>query len=160
MTKCVYPGTFDPITCGHLDIIQRAAPLFDEMIVLVGKNMEKSPYFSVEERVALVRRAVAHIPNVTVDTFDGLLVHYVQQASAQVIVRGLRAMSDFEYEYQMASTNHNLRPGIETVFLMTSLQYAFLSSSIVRQIGTHKESLAGMVPDTILQHVADRLGRR
>jgi len=159
MAVCVYPGTFDPITCGHLDIIQRAAPLFEKMIILVGKNSAKSPFFTVEERVDFAQRVTAHLPNTEVDTFDGLLVHYVQRIQAHVIVRGLRALSDYDYEYQMASTNHTLCPNIETIFLMTALQYAFLSSSIVREIGRNGESLSGMVPEPILYDVTTRLAQ-
>ena len=130
----VYPGSFDPITNGHLDIIRRAAQMFDRVIVAVARNAEKEPLFSVKERVALVREAVKGLRNVSVDEFDGLLVNYARKKRATVVVRGLRAVSDFEFEFQLALMNRKLDPRIETIFLMTKDEYTFISSRQVKEI--------------------------
>ncbi|MGI6003862.1 MAG: pantetheine-phosphate adenylyltransferase [Christensenellales bacterium] len=158
--KLVYPGSFDPITNGHMDIIRRAAVLADELVVAVLRNSEKrKPLFSVEERAELIRRSVAGIENVVVDTFDGLLVDYARGQKAQAIVRGLRAMSDFESELQMASMNHRLAPDIEMLFLMTGGEYSFLSSSMVKELGSYDADISGLVPDVIVDTVRNRLHR-
>nr|WP_122013475.1 pantetheine-phosphate adenylyltransferase [Maliibacterium massiliense] len=158
MSTCVYPGSFDPITNGHMDIIHRAAMLCDTLIVAVLRNSSKRhPLFSVEERAALIRRSVANIPNVTVDTFDGLLVDYVKSKGASMVVRGLRAMSDFESELQMASMNRRLAPDVEMLFLMTSSEYSFLSSSMVKEIGRMGGDIHGLLPDCIAETVRNRL---
>jgi pantetheine-phosphate adenylyltransferase len=130
----IYPGSFDPITLGHLDIIQRSSRLYDRLIVAVAQNANKQPLFSAAERVRQIQIAVAHLPNVEADRFDGLTVTYAQQQGAMVLIRGLRAVSDFELELQMAHTNKTLANQIETVFLATSNEYSFLSSSVVREI--------------------------
>ena len=130
----VYPGSFDPLTNGHLDVIQRAAKLFDRVIVAVAKNVDKQPLFTLEERLALVRHAVRHLSGVEADAFDGLLIEYVLRRKAQAIVRGLRAVSDFEFEFQLALMNRKLNENIETIFMMPKDTYTFLSSRIVKEI--------------------------
>ncbi|MBP1751601.1 MAG: pantetheine-phosphate adenylyltransferase [Geobacteraceae bacterium] len=142
----VYPGSFDPITFGHLDIINRALKIFDEVIIAVSRNERKSPMFSVNERVDLIKSVVGDIPRAKVDTFDGLLVDYVRTRKAQAIIRGLRAISDFEYELQMAQTNRSISKDVETVFLMTSVFYSFLSSSIVKEVSSMNGPVDGLVP--------------
>ncbi|MCI3919084.1 pantetheine-phosphate adenylyltransferase [Paenibacillus sp. TRM 82003] len=145
----VYPGSFDPVTNGHLDIIRRAAAQFDKLIVAVLNNTSKNPLFSLDERMQLLRAVTADIPNVEVDGFRDLLVNYMKQRQAHVIVRGLRAVSDFEYELQLASANHKLSPDVETFFMMTNPQYSFLSSSIVREIAKFHGPVADLVPPDV-----------
>jgi pantetheine-phosphate adenylyltransferase len=152
----VYPGSFDPITNGHLDVIHRAAAMFDRVVVAVARNVEKSALFSVKERVAMVRSAVAALPNVEVDDFDGLLVQYAQRKNATVVVRGLRAVSDFEFEFQMALMNRKLDATIETIFLMPKDEYTFLSSRLVKEIA----ALGGDVKDFVPPEVQKALGNR
>lgn len=135
-TTAIYPGTFDPLTNGHSDLVTRAAPLFDHTIVAVATNPGKAPRFSAEERIELARIALEGIPNVEVCGFNQLLVEYAQQQQASVIIRGLRAISDFEYEFQLAGINRKLAPEIETLFLMPSEKYTYLSSSLVREIAS------------------------
>ena len=156
MIRAVYPGTFDPVTNGHLDVIERAAKIFDELIVAVTTNPAKTPWFTLEERVEMLRECCSHLPNVTVEAFDGLLVNFVRQKGAKVIIKGLRAVTDFDYEFQMAAINRKLAPEIETLFLMTSLPYAYLSSSVVKEVASLKGCLKDLVPD----NVAERLRRK
>lgn len=153
----VCPGSFDPVTFGHRDIIQRASRIFDKVIVLVSINVAKSPSFTVEERVDMVRRVTAGLDNVEVDTFDGLLADYVKQKNAVAIVKGLRAVSDFEYEFQMALANKKLYPGAETVFLTTSSENMYLSSSVVKQIASFGGDISHFVPKCILEDIKKRL---
>jgi pantetheine-phosphate adenylyltransferase len=134
MRTAIYPGSFDPLTNGHMDVVQRAAKLFDNVIVAVAKNEGKSPLFTLEERVALVQQSLKHLPNVKVDSFDGLLVEYVVSKNARAIVRGLRAISDFEFEFQLALMNRKLNENVETIFMMPKDTYTFLSSRIVKEI--------------------------
>jgi pantetheine-phosphate adenylyltransferase len=134
MRTAIYPGSFDPLTNGHLDVVQRAAKLFDRVIVAVAKNEGKNPLFTLNERLVLVKNAVAHLPNVEADAFDGLLVEYVVEKKAQAIVRGLRAVSDFEFEFQLALMNRKLNENVETIFMMPKDTYTFLSSRIVKEI--------------------------
>ncbi len=145
----VYPGSFDPITFGHLDIINRALKVFDEVIIAVSRNQKKTPMFSVEERVELINAVMAGNDRVKVDTFDGLLVDYVRERKAQAIIRGLRAISDFEYELQMAQINRSISKDVETVFLMTSVFYSFLSSSIVKEVSSLNGPVDGLVPPIV-----------
>ena len=163
MTKqriALCPGSFDPITNGHLDIIRRAASLFDEVIVLVMINFSKTTTaFSVEERVDMARRATAEFPNVRVDSYDGLLADYARRVHACTVVKGLRAVSDFEYEFQMALTNKKLYPELETLFLTTGLQYMYLSSSIVRQVAALGGDISEFVCPEIQQEILQRLYR-
>lgn len=155
----VYPGSFDPVTLGHLDIIKRAAKRFDTLIVAVLNNTSKKPLFSVEERKALLTAVTGDIPNVEVDSFRDLLVHYMQMKQANVIIRGLRAISDFENELQMASTNYKLDENIETFFMMTHPQYSFLSSSIVKEIAQFEGSVTDLVPSEVERALREKYRR-
>lgn len=156
MRIAVCPGSFDPVTYGHLDIFKRASKLFDKVIVVVVINPDKHPAFSVEERMQMIREVVAEYPNVEVDSYSGLLINYVRDKSAVAIVKGLRAMSDFEYEFQMAITNKKLYPAAETVFLTTSMYNMYLSSSLVRQMAMLKGDLSGLVPRCLHERVYQR----
>lgn len=158
MKIAVCPGSFDPITNGHLDIIARAAKLFDRVIVCVLKNPAKTGSFSVEERLDLIRRSCAHIENVEVDSFNGLLVDYAHSKGACAIVKGLRAVSDFEYEMQMSMANKKLNANIDTVYLNTASEYMFLSSSMVKQIAMFGGEIDEFVPAVILEDVKAKLG--
>jgi pantetheine-phosphate adenylyltransferase len=145
----LYPGSFDPLTNGHVDIIQRGARLFDRIIVAILVNREKTPLFTAEERVEIAREVFARQSNVEIDTFDGLLVDYAQRRDASVIVRGLRAVSDFEYEMQMALMNRHLSPDLETVFMMPGEAYTYLSSRLVKEVFALGGSVAGLVPPAV-----------
>lgn len=145
----VYPGSFDPVTFGHLDIIRRAAKQFDTLIVAVLNNLTKSPLFSVEERTGLLREVTKDLPNVEIDSFRDLLVRYMRSRNAQVSVRGIRSVTDFEYELQMASTNRQLDEGIETIFMMTNPKYSYLSSSIVKEIAKFDGAVSDLVPPAV-----------
>jgi pantetheine-phosphate adenylyltransferase, bacterial len=145
----VYPGSFDPVTFGHLDIIRRAAKQFDQLIVAVLNNTSKSPLFSVDERKKLLADVTRDLPNVEIDSFRDLLVRYMRSRQAQVIVRGIRSVTDFEYELQMASTNRQLDEGIETVFMMTNPKYSYLSSSIVKEIAKFNGPVQDLVPPAV-----------
>lgn len=145
----ICPGSFDPITNGHLDIITRGAKVFDEVIVAIFNNQSKTPLFSVEERIYLIEQATSDLPNVSVDVSDGLLVDYASQRNANVILRGLRAVSDFEYEMQITSMNKKLEPHIETFFMMTNNQYSFLSSSIVKEVAKYNGKINCLVPKVV-----------
>ncbi|WP_018132899.1 pantetheine-phosphate adenylyltransferase [Effusibacillus pohliae] len=146
MKIAVYPGSFDPVTLGHLDIAERAAKIFDKLIIAVMVNPHKNPLFTVEERTELIREAVRHIPNIEVDSFPGLLVHYLQAKGAQVIVKGLRAVSDFESELAMASINWKMYPAAETFFMPTNFKYSYISSSLVKEIARHGGPIEEFVP--------------
>jgi pantetheine-phosphate adenylyltransferase len=145
----VYPGSFDPLTNGHVDIIERGRHLFDKIIVAILVNVEKSPLFTMEERVEIVREAFRNQPNVEVDTFDGLLVDYVARRKANTIVRGLRALSDFEAEFQMALMNRRLNPNIETVFMMPAEQYTYISSRVIKEVFSLGGQVHGLVPEIV-----------
>jgi len=153
----VYPGSFDPITNGHLDIITRASKLCDKLIVAVGNNESKKPAFSVEERVELIKTVVAGIDNVVVTSFTGLLADFVKKVGSKTVVKGLRAMSDFEYEFQMALLNKNLEPDMETLFMMTNVNYSYLSSSAVKEIARNGGNIDGLVPDCIIDRITSKL---
>lgn len=153
----VYPGSFDPLTYGHIDIIQRAAKLFDKVVVLVSINPSKAPSFTAEERVELINRCVGNLGNVSIDTFDGLLVDYVRRVNACAIVKGLRAVSDFEYEFQQALANKVLYAHAETVFLTTSTENMYLSSSVVKQIASFGGDISHFVPGCVLKDIQERL---
>ena len=156
MKRALTPGTFDPITYGHLDVITRAAQLMDEIVVAVAASPGKGPLFSLEERTALARKATAHLKNVRVEPFEGLLVDFARSIEAQVIVKGLRAVTDFEYEFQMAALNYQLSNDMETVFIMSPPQYMYLSSSIVRELASLKSPVDQFVPP----HVARALTQK
>lgn len=149
MKTAIYPGTFDPITNGHLDIVDRAVKLFDRVIITIARNLEKKPMFTEEERLDMIREAVKPYKNVEVDSFDGLLVHYARTKQASAIVRGLRAISDFEFETQMALMNRKLDSNVETVFLMPNEKYTYLNSSIVREIAKLKGDVTEFVPPVV-----------
>jgi pantetheine-phosphate adenylyltransferase len=158
----IYPGSFDPITLGHLDIIQRASHLFDRLIVVVARNSSKAPLFTPQERVEQIRKAILHLQNqnIEVDSFDGLTVNYAHSRKADVLIRGLRAISDFELELQMAHTNKTLSNQVETVFLATSNEYSFLSSSVVREIAKLGGPLEHLVPPHITHDLRQRFANR
>jgi pantetheine-phosphate adenylyltransferase len=149
MRTAIYPGSFDPLTNGHLDVVQRAAKLFDRVVLAVAKNEGKHPLFTLEERVNLVKKSIAHLPNVEADSFDRLLVDYVVSRKAQAIVRGLRAVSDFEFEFQLALMNRKLNENIETIFMMPKDTYTFLSSRIVKEIARLGGDVSGFVPEHV-----------
>jgi pantetheine-phosphate adenylyltransferase len=155
LTVAIYPGTFDPVTNGHLDIINRASSLFDRLIVAVYSHPQKAVLFPIEQRVEMMEKAVAHLSNVEVQAFEGLTVHYMRRVGAGVMVRGLRVISDFEWEFQMALVNKKLAPELEMVCLMTSADFSFLSSSIVKQVA----ELGGCVSDMVPPHVEQALER-
>lgn len=152
----IYPGSFDPLTNGHVDIIQRGSRLFDRIVVAVLINLDKAPLFTVPERVAIAREVFHDRPNVEVDTFDGLLVDYAHRRGAGVIVRGLRAVSDFEFELQMALMNRRLRPEVETVFMMPAEPYTYVSSRLVKQVVALGGSVHGLVPDVVEDRLRDK----
>mgnify|MGYP003282093641 FL=1 len=157
MVIAVYPGSFDPATYGHLDIIQRASDSFDKVIVGILHNSAKSPLFSVEERVNILEKATKNISNVIVKPFEGLSVNFARENHAQVIIRGLRAVTDFEYELQMAQTNRVLAPDVDTVFLTTSLEYAYLSSTIMKEVAYFGGDLSKFAPPEIIEAVKRKL---
>jgi pantetheine-phosphate adenylyltransferase len=146
LRKAIYPGSFDPITNGHLDIIERAAKIFDEIIVAALHNDDKRHLFPVEERLRILRESLTHIPNVSLRTFDGLLVNFATECGTNLVIRGLRMVSDFDYEFQMTLTNRQLKSDLETVFLMTDAAYSFLSSSVARQIAGYHGKIEHLVP--------------
>jgi pantetheine-phosphate adenylyltransferase len=145
----VYPGSFDPVTNGHMDILRRALQVFQKVIVAVARNVNKQCLFPAEERVALLREVVGEDPRIEVDTFDGLLVHYVQRRGATSIVRGLRAVADFEYEFQLAVMNRRIAPGMDTLFLMTDERYFYVSSSLVRELAAFGSDVSEFVPPAV-----------
>ena len=157
MRTVIYPGSFDPLTNGHLDLVQRAAKLFDHVIVAVARNEGKQPLFSQEERTELVRQSVRHLSNVTTDAFDGLLVNYVEKRAGHAIIRGLRAVSDFEFEFQLALMNRKLNERIETIFMMPKDTYTFLSSRIVKEISRLGGDVSAFVPPEVGAALAAKL---
>lgn len=156
MLTAVYPGTFDPITCGHEDIVRRASRLFDRVIVAIAENRNKKPFFSLEERVDMAQRVLGDVPGVVVEGFSGLLIDFAASHQASTVLRGLRAVSDFEYEFQLAGMNRNLRPDIETIFMTPSDQYMFISSSMVREVA----QLGGDVSPFVSPLVMTRLNAK
>lgn len=158
MVRAVYPGTFDPITNGHIDLVQRASPLFDEIVVAMAHNVAKKTLFSLEERIELVEATLADVSNIRVMAVSGLLVDFAQAQEAQVILRGLRAASDFEFEFQMAGMNRHLAPQIETLFLRPAEQYAYLSSSLVKEVATFGGDVADFVHPSVLAALRNKLG--
>lgn len=157
MSKAIYPGSFDPVTYGHLDIIRRSAQIVDELVVGVLINNAKSPFFSLKERVEILKEMTKDISNIRICSFDGLLVEFARKQQANVIVRGLRAVTDFEYELQMAQTNHILDEKIDTIFLTTSLEYAYLSSSIVKEVALLHGDISSFVPEYVIEKMQEKL---
>lgn len=155
----VYPGSFDPVTFGHLDIINRGLKIFDNVIIAVAKNSAKNALFTIDERVELIREVLAENPRAIVDTFDGLLVDYVLSVGANVIIRGLRAISDFEYEFQIAQMNRSISHEVETLFMMTSVPYSYLSSSIVKEVGSLHGPIDGLVPPAVKRALEQKFAR-
>lgn len=160
MKRAIYPGSFDPVTYGHLDIIKRSAPLVDELVVGVLNNNAKTPLFSVEERVKMLNEVTRDITNVKVIPFEGLLVEFAKEMDACMVIRGLRAITDFEYELQMAQTNHKLEPGVETVFLTTSLEYSYLSSTIVKEVVSYDGDISQFVPDVVQERIREKINKK
>lgn len=156
MRRAIYPGSFDPVTNGHLDIIERGAQICDELIVAVLQNKAKTSLFSAEERVRMLKEVTNHLPNVKILAFDGLLIEFAKQMNAKMIIRGLRAITDFEYELQMAQTNHKLAPEVETVFLTTSLEYSFLSSTTVKEVASFRGDISQFVPKVIEEKIKEK----
>ena len=160
MLRAIYPGSFDPVTFGHIDIIRRSAAITDELIVGVLQNKAKTPLFSVEERVKMLGEVTKEIKNVKIVPFEGLLIDFAKEMEAKVIVRGLRAVTDFEYELQMAQTNHKLNPEIETLFMTTSLDYSYLSSSVVREIAAFDGDISQFVPEQVMEQVTKKINEK
>lgn len=158
--KAIYPGSFDPVTYGHIDLIKRAQDVFTELIVAVAHNPHKRPLFSVQERVDMLKKATAEFKGVTVDDFDGLVIDYARKHKAHVLVRGLRMLSDFEYEFQMALTNRKLSPDIETIFLMPQESYSYLSSKLLKEAASLGADLTSFVPDFVEKALRRKLNQR
>lgn len=155
--RAIYPGTFDPMTNGHLDLVTRAANMFDHVILAIAASPSKKPMFSLEERVTLATQVTAHLPNVEVLGFSELMAHFAQHQNANILVRGLRAVSDFEYEMQLANMNRHLMPTLESVFLMPSKEWSFISSSLVKEVARHGGDIAPFVPEIIAQALSEKL---
>jgi len=156
LKTAVYPGSFDPITNGHLDIVERSAEMFDNIVIAIFINPNKKPLFSVEERLELIREVTRHLPNVQVDSFQGLLSDYARQRSAKVIIRGLRAVSDFEYEFQMALMNKKLNPNVETIFMSSSSKNIYISSTIIKEVSSLGGSISGLVPRVVENRLMEK----
>lgn len=156
MRRAIYPGSFDPVTFGHIDMIERSARMVDELVVAVLNNSAKNPLFSVEERVSMLEGITSHIPNVKIRFFDGLLIDYAREIEATIIIRGLRAVTDFEYELQIAQTNRIVNSEIDTVFLTTSLEYAYLSSTIVKEVASYGGDISHFVPEQLIPQIYEK----
>lgn len=159
MKRAIYPGSFDPITFGHLDIIERSSKIVDELVVGVLNNSAKNSLFSVEERVSMIEEMVADFPNIKVASFNGLLVDFMKKIDATIIIRGLRAVTDFEYEIQIAQSNHVQNPEVETIFLTTNLQYSYLSSTIVKEFASYGGDISKFVPEQFIQRIYSKYNR-
>ena len=156
MKAAIYPGTFDPFTNGHLSLVSRGVKIFDRLIIAVGDNLGKKPLFDIDERITLIEDAVSDLDNVEVERFDGLLVDYARQKNVEIVIRGLRAVSDFEYELQLALMNRKLHRDLETVFLMPALRYIFLSSTIVKEAASYGGDVEGLVPSNVMKALKEK----
>lgn len=156
MKRAIYPGSFDPLTLGHMDIIERSSKIVDELVIGVLNNSAKNSLFSLEERVSMIKEMTNSLPNVTVSSFNGLLVDHMKEMDATIIIRGLRAVTDFEYELQIAQTNHVQNPNVETVFLTTSLQYSYLSSTIVKEFASYGGDISKFVPAQFINRIYEK----
>lgn len=156
MKRAIYPGSFDPVTFGHIDMIERSAKIVDELVVAVLNNSAKNPLFSVEERVSMLKDITSHVPNVKIQFFDGLLIDYAKKIGATIIIRGLRAVTDFEYELQIAQTNRIVSSEIDTVFLTPSLEYAYLSSTIVKEVASYGGDISHFVPEQLIPQIYEK----
>ena len=159
MITAIYPGTFDPITNGHIDLVRRAAKLFDKVVISIAMSARKQPLFTLEERVNLAQQALSDVPNVEVEGFEGLLADYAKQRGATVLIRGVRAVADFEYEYQLASVNRTLNPELESVLLTPSAETSHISSTIVRDVAAHDGDVSAFVPDIVKQALDEKFKR-
>ena len=160
MLRAIYPGSFDPVTFGHLDIIKRSSRLVDELIVGVLNNKAKSPLFSVEERVRMLEEVTSDIPNIRIIPFGGLLVDFARRVDAGMVIRGLRAITDFEYELQMAQTNHKMNPGVDTMFLATGLEYSYLSSTTVKEVAAFGGDISQFVPESVADRITEKMKKK
>ena len=158
--KAIYPGTFDPVTFGHIDLIRRATKIFEEVIVAVAHNLDKKPSFSVQERVAMLKKATKGIEGIQVEDFNELVINYARRKKISVIIRGLRMISDFEYEFQMALTNRKLAPDVETIFLMPSESFSYVSSKLLKEAAVLGANLSEFVPDFVAKALSERLARK
>ena len=156
MKVAIYPGTFDPVTRGHLDVIKRSAKIVDRLVIAVLRNSAKNPWFSFDERIHLIEKVIADLNNVEVTSFGGLTVDFCKEQGANIIVRGLRAITDFEYELQIAQINHRLDPNIDTMFLTTSVEYSYVSSSIVKEVASYNGDISSFVPDVIVSDIYNK----
>lgn len=159
MKRAIYPGSFDPVTFGHIDMIERSAKIVDELVVAILVNSAKNPLFSVEERVSMLEEITGHVPNIRITSFNGLLIDYAREVDASIIVRGLRAVTDFEYELQIAQTNRIVNDRIDTVFLTTSLEYAYLSSTIVKEVASYGGDISHFVPEQLIDRIYAKFSR-
>ncbi|MCI8705335.1 pantetheine-phosphate adenylyltransferase [Lachnospiraceae bacterium JLR.KK009] len=160
MKRAIYPGSFDPVTFGHIDMIERSAKIVDELVVAILVNSAKNPLFSVEERVSMLREITGHVPNIKITSFHGLLIDYARKVDASIIVRGLRAVTDFEYELQIAQTNRIVDDRVDTVFLTTSLEYAYLSSTIVKEVASYGGDISHFVPEQLIDRIYAKFSRK
>ena len=156
MKRAIYPGSFDPVTFGHIDMIERSAKIVDVLVVRILNNSAKNPLFSVEERVSMLEGITSHVPNVKITFFDGLLIDFAKKAEATIIIRGLRAVTDFEYELQIAQTNRIVNSAIDTIFLTTSLEYAYLSSTIVKEVASYGGDISHFVPEQLIPQIYEK----
>lgn len=159
MLRAIYPGSFDPVTFGHLDVINRTCKIVDELVIGVLKNKAKMPLFSVKERVKMLEEVTSELPNVKIVPFDGLLVDFAREMDAKVVIRGLRAITDFEYELQMSQTNHKLAPDVETMFFTTSLEYSYLSSTIVKEVAAFGGDISKFVPEAVIDRIKEKMSQ-
>ncbi len=156
MKRAIYPGSFDPVTFGHIDMIERSAKMVDELVVAILNNSAKNPLFSVKERVSMLDEITCHLPNVKITCFDGLLIDFARKIEATIIIRGLRAVTDFEYELQIAQTNRIINSQVDTIFLTTSLEYAYLSSTIVKEVASYGGDISHFVPEQLMERIYEK----